>query len=89
MAGQDCQALRDELAAVEAKISAIIGGIPSIPFDWTVGHVRIDNTSMSKSLEMLREHRDDLWSTIQKRCPCEMIEDVITGLDEFGNERGC
>lgn len=82
----DCTELKAELAAIDAKIAAILANVPDNGFDWTVGHVRIDTKSRGALLKDLREHRDALWKTIQHRCPAEEVECVVTGVDEFGDE---
>jgi len=74
-------ALLAELAKLDALIDAELTA--GRTFDWTVGHVKINNTS---KLKTLYEQRSALWKHIQERCPTEVIESVVTGIDKFGEE---
>lgn len=82
----DITGLLTELAAVDAKILAILTNIPDNGFDWSVGHVRFDNSSRGDFLKALQEHRDKLWVTMQHRCPVEVVEDIGHAIDQFGEE---
>lgn len=86
----DCAGLKAELDALDAKILALLSSVPtSGNFDWSVGHVRIDNGSRVSSLKQLQEYRESLWKMIQLRCPCEVVEDVGHNINKFGNADGC
>ena len=73
--------LRAELDAINSAIASCLANTAT--FDWSVGHVKINNVS---KLVALREQRTQLIRDIQMLCPTESVESVIDGLDKFGNE---
>lgn len=86
----DCAGLKAELDALDAKILAMLNNVSSSAgFDWSVGHVRIDNGARVDSLKAMNDYRKELWELIQKRCPTEVVEDVGHAINQFGNEEGC
>lgn len=86
----DCAGLKAELDALDAKILAMLSAVSTTAgFDWSVGHVRIDNGSRVTSLKAMNDYRKELWDLIQKRCPTEVVEDIGHNINKFGNAEGC
>jgi len=77
----DLTVYQAELTAINQEIADLLAEGEN--FNWSVGHVKIDNTAR---LETLYERRKQLWEFMQHVAPVEQQEKIILGVNEFGED---